>query len=229
MATKKRSFDPNVCYHVYNCGVEKRKTFNDDHDYSRFLETVKYYLYEQTIPYSQFNKLVEESRSTYLKINPQGSQTKRVAVFSYCLMPNHFHLLVKQLKMSGIRDFLSDLTNSYTKYFNTRYERFGYLFQGNFKAKEITDEDSFLQVSRYIHLNPVKSTKVNWQKEIESYPYSSYKNWLHPKDDTIIKWDELKTQLKLIPKEYCNFVNSKRTNNSSLTIGDLILEENHIT
>lgn len=228
MATKKRSFSPDLCYHVYNCGVEKRKTFNKDQDYSRFLEVIAYYLFKQNIPYSQFNKLSEEGRE-YLKSNPPGSMTKRVAVFAYCLMPNHFHFLVKQLKTSGIRDFLSDITNSYTKYFNTKYERLGYLFQGNFKAKEITDESSLLQVSRYIHLNPVNSTKVNWKKEVESYPYSSYKDWIQPDDGPIVKRKELETLLELRSKEYRNFVNSKTLSNSFTSIEDLILEENHLS
>lgn len=209
--------------------MEKRKTFNDAHDYSRFLETVGHYLYKQTIPYSQFNKLIEESRNAYLKTNPPGSRTKRVAVLAYCLMPNHFHFLIKQLRSSGISDFISDITNSYTKYFNTKYERLGYLFQGNFKAKEISDENSLLQVSRYIHLNPVKSTKVNWKKEIENYPYTSYKNWIRPEDSPIIKLNELKTLLKFRPKEYRNFVNSKAKNSSFIGIEDLVLEENHLT
>jgi len=228
MATKKRSFEPDSCYHIYNCGVEKRKTFNDDRDYSRFLKTIEYYLYSQIIPYSQFNKLVEESQKAYLKTNPPGSRTKCVAIFSYCLMPNHFHFLIKQLNTSGIKDFLSDITNSYTKYFNTKYDRFGYLFQGNFKAKEITDVNSFLQVSRYIHLNPIKSTKTNWQKELESYPYSSYKNWIRPEDSSIIKLKERETLLELRPKEYQKFVNSKAIRNSFASIEDLILEDNHL-
>lgn len=187
-----------------------------------------YYLHKQTIPYSQFNKLAEEGRNTYLKTNPHGSSTKRVSIFAYCLMPNHFHFLVKQLTTSGISDFLSDITNSYTKYFNTKYDRSGYLFQGNFKAKEITDENSLLQVSRYIHLNPVKSMKANWQMELESYPYSSYKNWISPDEDSIVKLSELETLLELRPKDYKKFVNYKVARNSITGIEDLILEENHL-
>ena len=99
-------------------------------------------------------------------------------------MPNHFHLLIQQLSDNGVTEFLRKLSDSYTKYFNTKYERVGSLFQGTFKAKLIETDEYLLQLSKYIHKNsfPLKM----W--EGKNYPYSSYNFYLsgakHPFCDT---------------------------------------------
>ena len=86
-------------------------------------------------------------------------------------MPNHFHFLVKQVLDRGISIFLSQLQNSYTKFFNTKYERFGPLFQGAFKAVRIESDEQLIHTSRYIHINPVVSGITD---SLETYEYSSY-------------------------------------------------------
>jgi len=90
-------------------------------------------------------------------------------------MPNHFHILAKQIRDNGISTFLSKLSNSYTKYFNTRYKRVGPLFQGSFKAVRIENDDQLLHVSRYIHLNPLIDYLT---RNLRMYPYSSYPEFL---------------------------------------------------
>lgn len=90
-------------------------------------------------------------------------------------MPNHFHFLIKQLKEKGISIFLSQLSNSYTKYFNVKYGRIGPLLQGAFKAVRIETDEQLVHVSRYIHLNPVVSGIV---KLPEEYTWSSYQEYI---------------------------------------------------
>ncbi len=90
-------------------------------------------------------------------------------------MLNHYHLLVKQNREGGITEFLGKLSNSYTKYFNTKYNRVGQLFQGEFKAVLIESDEQLMHVSRYIHLNPIASLLV---KDLESYSWSSYLEYL---------------------------------------------------
>lgn len=86
-------------------------------------------------------------------------------------MPNHFHILLRQLRDDGVREFISKVSNSYTKYLNTKYGRSGPLLQGEFKAVSIETDEQLLHVSRYIHLNPFVAKLVN---KHEDYNYSSY-------------------------------------------------------
>lgn len=152
-------------YHVFNRGVEKRTTFIDKRDYNRFIDSLNYYrARDQHVRFSFKGRI-----KTFGKEISSGSLLAEV--ISYCLMPNHFHLLLKQVTDNGITTFLSKLSNSYTKYFNTRRKRVGPLFQGSFKAVRIENDEQLVHVSRYIHLNPLIDYLV---KDIQAYKYSSY-------------------------------------------------------
>lgn len=108
-------------------------------------------------------------------ISTNKNDSPIVEILSFCLMPNHFHILVKQIEEKGITNFVSKLSNSYTRYFNTRNKRVGPLFQGSFKAVRVEDDEQLLHVSRYIHLNPFVGYLV---KNLRTYPYSSYREYL---------------------------------------------------
>lgn len=90
-------------------------------------------------------------------------------------MPNHFHLLLQQIRDGGITEFISKLTNSYTRYFNIRNKRIGPLFQGEFKAVHVETDEQLIHLSRYIHLNPIVSYIT---KKLESYQWFSYLEYL---------------------------------------------------
>ncbi|MDP2873718.1 MAG: transposase [bacterium] len=233
MSTEPRYFNPNFYYHVYNCGIEKRDVFLTASDYHRFLKTADYYLHFQRLAFSQFSQLNDEARQVYASLNPKGLETLRVRVISYCLMPNHFHLVLKPEKENGASLFLADLANSYTRYFNVKNERIGALFQGPFKAKEITTEESLLQVTRYIHLNPVSSAKTNPFDTLnaEDYPYSSYREWLgldnlNPKGLNITNGKEIHKWLGAAGGQsvYRVFVEAKIGQKPEIGIEDLIIE-----
>lgn len=151
-------------YHIYNRGVEKRNIFMNEWDYSRFMETLDFY---RKSPQPQ---KLSDFRRGLIRLKEVKDQKELVKIFAYCLMPNHFHLLVQQLVDGGITAFVSNLANSYTRYFNTKHERIGALFQGEFKAKLIETDEYLLQVSKYIHRNPYSL----WQWKNRAYPYSSY-------------------------------------------------------
>ena len=161
-------------YHIYNRGVEKRTIFENRRDYSRFLKTLRYYQFAGPKP--RFSKF----------LNNQSSKTKLdkkvVEIASYCLMPNHFHLLIKQLQDGGITEFLSKLSNSYTKYYNTKHTRVGPLLQGEFKAVLIESEEQLMHISRYIHLNPFVSFLV---RDLNFYEWSSYSDYIGKISDGI--------------------------------------------
>lgn len=189
MASKPREFDCRFAYHIYNCGVEKRKTFLDAKDFERFFNVLSFYKHKQKIPFRRFNLLTLESKREYFKLYPTDASTKRVEILAYCLMPNHFHLLIKPTGEFNPGAFIADVENSYTKYFNKKNERLGALFQGKFKSRKLDSNGDVLNLSRYIHLNPFASSKTNPNRNTEvfkHYPYSSYRNWIKLLDNTIL-------------------------------------------
>lgn len=156
-------------YHIFNRGSEKRNIFMQPRDYKRFLQTVRYYQFSGPKPkFSQFTKTKLNSLKTLV-------EAKLIDIFCYCLMPNHFHFLLRQRQENGIAIFMSQISNSYTKYFNTKYERIGALLQGVFKSVPIETDEQLIHVSRYIHLNPVVSGLV---KKLEHYLWSSYGEYI---------------------------------------------------
>ena len=172
------SFANGSYYHIYNRGVEKRDIFLDKRDYLRFLETLNFYRKSpQPMKLSDFRRGV-------IKLKTMEDQQEVVKFFCYCLMPNHYHLLIQQLSDNGISEFMRKVSDSYTKFFNTKYHRVGPLFQGSFKAKIIEKDEYLLHLSRYIHRNPFPLKM--WEGKI--YPYSSYGYYLskeeHPFCDT---------------------------------------------
>ena len=222
MATIQRNFENDICYHVYNRGVEKRIIFLDHRDYERFLDTITYYLYSPTISYSHFLSLGSETKKRYLD---SIRKKKRVQILCYTLMPNHFHLLLKQEVEQGISQFIADISNSYTKYFNLKRSRVGNLLQGTFKATIIENGESFLQVSRYIHLNPYASSRVNWRKKLDTYPYSSYRNWIKGVSNTLVDVPAIKQFIDYDKKDYTQFVEAKKSVDPSIGIENMVLEK----
>lgn len=105
------------------------------------------------------------------KIHNLNYRKKIVEIICYCLMPNHFHFLLKQVRDRSITEFVSKLSNSYTKYFNTKNERVGPLLQGEFKVVHIESDEQLVHLSRYIHLNPLVDYVT---KDLKTYPWSSY-------------------------------------------------------
>ncbi|MBI4037393.1 transposase [Candidatus Daviesbacteria bacterium] len=154
-------------YHIYNRGVEKRIIFTNEKDYQRFLKTLYYYQFIGPKP--SFSKHLQ-IKVKYFSHNP-----KIVEVICYCLMPNHFHLLIKQTTENGISEFIGKVINSYTKYFNTKYKRVGPLFQGAFKTVLVENDFQMMHLSRYIHLNPYVSALA---QNLQQYPYSSYNHFI---------------------------------------------------
>ncbi len=227
MASKPRRFNPDHIYHVFNRAViEKQRIFVSNQDYQRFLNTLEYYLLsERSTRFSLFQNLPPHS-----KLHPKGV-SRRAKLLAYVVMPNHFHLLVKPKPddPSAISHVISDLTNSYTRYFNLKYKRGGVLFQSTFKAKEIFDNESSLQVSRYIHLSPLLSQKTNPHNQLtkpQEYPYSSYHEWAGFKSPYLIDGAEVERFTSLVggPEGYRKFTEAKVDQDPALAIGHLIIE-----
>lgn len=163
-------------YHVFNRGVARGITFTSDFEYRRAISTLSYYCHlEKPYSLSRLYRFDPERQNEILA--SIYLVDKSVDVLCYCLMPNHFHLLIRQKVDGGISKYLSDFQNSYTRFFNTVHKRDGPLFLSHFKAVEIETEEQLLHVSRYIHLNPYVGLVVQSLDNLRGYPWSSLQEY----------------------------------------------------
>jgi|SRR3989338_79757 len=160
-------------YHVFNRGIDHRPTFTSVGEYKRALITIKFYRFSsQPVKLSRFLILSGEEKGKFFS-DVKREEKFLVEFLSFCLMPNHFHFLIKQVQDGGISRFMSNFQNSFTRYFNVKHERTGQLFLNQFKAVRIETDEQFLHVSRYIHLNPHSSFIVKNLSDLENYQWSS--------------------------------------------------------
>ncbi len=194
-------------YHVYNRGVDKRTIFEDDLDYKVFLHLVKTLL--SPVPPSPKHPLTEVTGFNPVRLRPlTDTLYKEVDLVSFCLMPNHFHLLIRQSTINGLTKFMKRLATSYVMYFNKRNERTGHLFQGIYKAINVDADVYLLHLSRYIHLNPLDLTGMNLVKCL-NYPYSSFLYFLGKKKAPWIKpnnvLEHFKSARRLVLRDYFSY------------------------
>jgi len=165
-------------YHVVNRGSAAQPIFLGKRDYERALKTLLYYQnLHVPLRYSFFLRLPLQKKEEILNRLKEKKEFS-VEIICYCLMSNHIHLLLKQVKENGISNFMSNIINSYTRYFNTKRGRVGHFFQGKFKAVRIETDEQLIHVSRYIHLNPYTSYVVKRLEDLEKFPYSSFSEYL---------------------------------------------------
>jgi len=161
-------------YHVYNRSIGKENIFNNNRHNWRALDLLDYYRFSHRKRYSHFKALSNIEKKNYFSKIEKSAPLVEIYVFA--LMPNHFHFLLKQLRDKGISKFLSNFQNSFAKYFNLKNSRTGSLFQNMFKAKIIENERDLLNVSRYIHLNPVDSFIIQ-AEELINYSWTSFSSY----------------------------------------------------
>lgn len=180
---RKIAFRNGEIYHVFNRGIDRRSIFTGKREFERAKQLIKFYRHKEIpIRYSQILLQPEELRSKILE--GVFKSDRLIDVLSYSLMPNHFHLLVKQLEDNGISKFVSNFTNSYTKYFNTKSKRAGPIFEGVFKAVHVETDEQLIHLTRYIHLNPVASSIIP-ENRLNNYLWSSYLEYLSLSNDGI--------------------------------------------
>lgn len=169
----------NGYYHLYNRGVEKREIFMDKQDEGVFLSYLKEYLTPKDV--EGLRKALSDSQLTYNKRVEIAKQLRinnfsdSLNLLAYCLMGNHFHLLVKQIQERTIETFMRSLCTRYVQYFNKRHgNRVGGLFQSTYKAVLVQSEEQLWHLSRYIHRNPA----TKGLSLIDCSRPSSYQNYL---------------------------------------------------
>ena len=179
MSTPIRHFQQNSYYHVFNRGNHKSDIFLNPYDYLRFLEKIEEY-----------------------------KDKCQIKVLCFCLMPNHFHLLLQQLSTEPLTKFMLSLSTSYSKYFNIKYDQVGRLYQERFRAVEVTTDEYLLYLTKYIHLNPTK-LKV----DITKYKWSSLNNYIDYSEWDFVEPEPILNYFSQInpKKDYLNFVLENRS------------------
>lgn len=161
-------------YHLYNRGVEKRLIFQDSQDYAVFLSYLQSYL----LPKNErgLREKLSDPETSYkekdkiIKLLRLNNFADEISLIAYVLMPNHFHLFIKQKGSQAIHKFMQSLSSRYTTYFNRKYKRVGSLFQAVYKAALVLSEEQFIYLTKYIHKQGLLSQGETLQGQPSSYP-----------------------------------------------------------
>ena len=192
---RKIQFINGEYYHIYNRGIEGREILKNKEDYFKFFRGLKEFnntsYYEQRL--ATFH---QKELSSFL----EGLE-RMVEIIAYSLNPNHFHLILKQLKENGIPNFMHKVGTSSTNYFNKKYNRSGSLFQGPYKAIHIDSNDYLLWLSGYVNGN----IEIHQLDKAETYQWSSYKNFLGKEKDKILGDINIVFSQFDGPEDYKNF------------------------
>lgn len=168
---------PGTCFHIYNRGNRKEDIFLDEFDFRFFLLRLRQYLFPNKEDGSRISLLPENSFS----------------LISYCLMPNHFHLLLRQNLDIPTNKIILRVCTSYSKYFNKKYDKVGHVFQDQFKQVTVGDDDYLKWLSCYIHQNPKVAGLV---KNLEQYQWSSYWDFVGKDSSGMCDKDIILSQFK---------------------------------
>lgn len=188
LVRRKLTFVTNEIFHVYNRGVAKQAIFLDKYDYQRFLNILRWhqstnYSYSKYIARLQYAKLHQVKEDEIIQfINTEYSLSPPlVKVHAWTLMPNHYHLVTEQTAPNGIVQFMHRVGNAYAHYFCRKYDHSGSVFQGRFKGVWVADETQFVNLCRYVHINPL-SAQITTPEKLIKYPWTSLQEYLNPAD-----------------------------------------------
>lgn len=196
-----RQFVPGFYYHIYNRGAHKQNIFHDKKDYEIFTQILSYYLlHPKGKPTSILNRLADKGR-----ILVETIETPAYTLLAYCLMPNHFHLMLRQdSDIVTISNLMKRLCTTYAMYYNNRYHHSGTIFQGKYKNVLLENEYQWLYLTKYIHRNPAH---LKQRTDLCLYPSSSYQNYLGNRLERWVDTSEILSRYSNDPvKEYQSFV-----------------------
>lgn len=166
---------PGEYYHLCNRGVNKQAIFHDNKDYQRFLFLLLYFQSDARFP--QVSRSVKEFVKHPMLDNVDDIINKRtVELTAFCIMPNHFHLVVKEVEEGGITSYIQRISNAYAKYYNTKYNKSGHVLQGAYRLVHVNSDRQIMHLSAYVHRNPREISK--WFKKEDQYPWSSYQDFI---------------------------------------------------
>ncbi len=191
MRIKQDQFVEGGIYHIYNHAIGDELLFRENDDYIWFLKKFK---------------LKHEKYSS--------------SIFAYCLMPNHFHFLLRQDSESPIFMIFNDVNNAYVPHYNHKYKRNGTLYQSPLQHVIVTNEQYLLYLCQYIHCNPVKAGLVNTP---EDWEFSNYHEWIGERNEALFN-DEILKQNYLNIVDYQNSIHSYEEKLEDKKFSDLLLD-----
>jgi REP element-mobilizing transposase RayT len=196
-----KQFAEGEYYHIFNRGVGKMDIFLDEQDFLFFLKRLKENIHPERMPLSGSGFRGAPSPGSYVReLLPENS----FELICYCLMPNHFHLVIKQLSSISISKLIAKVCTSYSMYFNKKYNRVGTLYQDQFKAVHVADDEYLLWLSVYIHQNPHVAGLV---KNLKDWKWGSYPDYIGARQGSLCKKDVVLERFKT-SREYADFVDS---------------------
>jgi len=199
MPIRKEALSVGQVYHVFSRSIAGYRIFTGDRDCQRMLMILRYYRQmEAGIKFSRFLKYQDKCK--------QRNDDRLVDIIAYCLMPTHIHLILRQLKEDGISTYMRKVLNSYARYFNTKYDRKGPLYEGRFRNVPIESNEQLYHLTRYVHLNPVTAHLAEMP---EQWQASSYSEFILDcdNDETLCTYGDL---LDIDKEAYREFVMSRR-------------------
>lgn len=201
---RKTEFANNEYYHIYNRGVDKREVFLDEEDYERFLTSMREFNRIDPIGSLYEKYLAEEKRG----LSPHKGDlvptlTPLVEIVAYCLNPNHFHVILRQLSEGGISKFMLKLSSGYSSYFNKKYKRSGSLFQGPFKSIHIDSNEYLLYLSVYVNKN-----NFIHGYNTGDWKYSSLLDYLEKRHGTLCNKEPILVQFDNNIEKYKEFLDN---------------------
>ena len=203
----KRELTTGEYYHIYSKSIAGYRIFNNPEEYKRIICAAFYYQFMETnLSISNFFKTndMQSFDFTEYEASIKKPAQKYVSVGAFCLMPTHFHFVLRQLEDKGISFFMSRVLNSYTRYFNSKYRRQGPLWSGRFHSEHISTDEQLCHVIRYIHLNPSTAFLV---ERPEDWEFSSYREFLGKSYPEHKFCDQ--DVIDLMPNQYKKFVDGQ--------------------
>lgn len=211
-----KQFAPGEIYHVYNRGVGKMDIFKDLQDYKIFLLRMQENLFPERFERNKLSRA--ERRRKSLPPNSFG-------LICYCLMPNHFHMVIQQFGKIPVSTLILKICTSYSMYFNKKYKRVGTLFQDQFKAVLIESNEQLIWTSFYVHKNPIEAGLVDNVSDYKWSSFQSYKN--SPTSISLCKEgiliDQFKSKDNFI-KHFYNSLNSKIAEYNITELQDTLMD-----
>lgn len=209
---------PDELVHIFNRGVNKQLIFLDQTDYARMLFHLL--LFQSPLPVHNVSRSVSYFKKDFslghISDIKDRVSSRTVELISFVLMPNHFHIVVKELEEGGTSSYLQRIEIAYTKYFNIKYVRSGYLLQGPFQSVNINTNSQLLHLSAYVHYNPRELKK--WKGKEDLYAWSSYQDFVSEN-----RWGELLSRVVILDQfkdlvEYKNFVETSGVKDSEVEL-----------
>ena len=191
MGIRKIKFIKDRYYHLYNRGTNRNKIFFETENYLFLLKKLSKYKNEFDID-----------------------------IIAYCLMPNHYHFLLRQNSENLISYFMQRVFNSYTKAINKKYNRSGTLFEGKYKAIYVDKENYLIHLCRYIHRNPLEAKLVD---KLEDWEFSNYIDWIGKRNGKLIDRNFINERFDDITK-YKEFVNIEKEYQPPKNFGSIIID-----